>query len=184
MARREKPKDDRRDRFVQEYCKDLNATQAAIRAGYAQKGAHVQGSRLLSDAKVRGSIDQLLAKAAAANQVTIERTLKEIARIAYADVRKLYDQNGNLKPIHELDDDIAATIAGIEIDEHREEGELQEGGEPVPAQLTVTRKVKRFDKGKALDQCMAFLGMHKSLNPAESGGMALTINLSGGKKLK
>jgi phage terminase small subunit len=178
MARRDRPKEDRRDRFVQEYCKDLNATQACIRAGYAQKGAHVQGSRLLSDPKVRGAIDQLLAKAAAANQVTIERTLKEIARIAYADVRKLYDEKGNLKPIRELDDDAAACIAAVETEE------LFAGSGEERISIGVSRKVKRFDKGKALDQCMAFLGMHKSLNPAESGGMALTINLSGGKKVK
>ena len=184
MARGEKPDADRRERFAQEYAKDLNATAAAIRSGYAKKGAHVQGSRLLSNPKVRASIDAILARAAAANQVTIERTLKEIARIAYSDVRRLFDSNGNFRPIHELDDDTAATIAGIEIEEHREEGDENVDGERAPAELTVTRKVKRFDKGKALDQCMAYLGMHKSLNPAESGGMALTINLSGGKRVK
>lgn len=174
--RREQPKDDRRARFAQEYPKDLNATQAAIRSGYAPKAAHVTASRLLNDAKVRAQIDQILAKAAAANQITVERTLKEISRIAYSDVRKLYDLNGNLRPIHELDDDTAAVIAGVESEE------LFAGAGQDRVQIGVSRKVKRFDKGRALEQCMSILGMHKSANPATGGGLSLAINLSTGKK--
>ena len=176
--RRVKPKDDRRARFVQEYPKDLNATQAAIRSGYAQNSAKVTGSRLLSDDNVRASIDAILAKAAAANQITVERTLKEISRLAYSDVRKLYDLSGNLRPIHELDDDAAAMVASVESEE------LFAGSGEDRVQIGVARKVKRFDKGRALEQCMAILGMHKSTNSAAGGGLALSINLSNGKKAR
>ena len=44
------------------------------------------------------------------------------------------------------------------------------------------RVADRYSKGKALDQCMAYLGMHKSVNPAESGGLTLVMNLSNGKR--
>ena len=47
----------RRQRFVAEYMVDLNATQAAIRAGYAPGGAKVTGSRLLSNANVAAAIE-------------------------------------------------------------------------------------------------------------------------------
>ena len=47
----------KQDCFVQEYLIDLNATQAAIRAGYSPKTAEVQGSRLLANAKVREAVD-------------------------------------------------------------------------------------------------------------------------------
>jgi phage terminase small subunit len=177
MARaKRKTADDRRARFAQEYPKDLNATQAAIRAGYSANGAKVTGSRLLSDANVRAQIDASLKRLTKRNEITVERTLREIARVAYSDVRQLFDVDGNFKPLHELDDDAAAQIAGIELEEHREEGD-----QDAPAQLTVTRKVKRWDKGKALSQCMAYLGMHKTAEPGETGGLHLTIEYSGKK---
>ncbi len=46
----------RQERFVDEYLADLNATQAAIRAGYSARSAHVEGSRLLTNAKVAAAI--------------------------------------------------------------------------------------------------------------------------------
>jgi phage terminase small subunit len=176
-----KPIDDRRARFAQEYPKDLNGTEAAIRAGYAPKSAHVTASRLLSDAKVRGEIDALLLRVAQKSEITVERTLKEIARIAYGDIRKLYREDGSFKPIHEMDDDAAAQLAGIEIEEEYHDGVPEADIKP---SVTVTRKVKRWDKGKALSQCMAYLGMHKTPESSEGGGLALTINLSGGKKVR
>lgn len=182
ILRVHKPRDDRRERFISEYMIDSNGTHAAIRAGYSagknNTSAGVTAARLLADAKVRAEIDRRLAVLAATNHITVERTLKEISRIAYADVRKLFDENGNFRPIHELDDEAAAQIAGVELEEHRTEGD----GEDDKPELTVTRKVKRWDKGKALDQCMAYLGMHKTRNPAEGGGLTLVMNLSNGKR--
>ena len=49
----------RQMRFASEYLIDCNATQAAIRAGYSEKGASVQGTRLLANANVRAKIDRL-----------------------------------------------------------------------------------------------------------------------------
>ena len=62
----------RRQRFVEEYLVDANATQAAIRAGYSPKTAHVQGSRLLTDVKVRTSIDEGLARLSERARVSAE----------------------------------------------------------------------------------------------------------------
>jgi phage terminase small subunit len=186
MAKRRKQqsrqKDDRRERFAQEYIKDLNGTQAAIRAGYAAKSAHVTGSRLLSDAKVQRMIEGLKVEVRQADVISVQRTLQEIARIAYGDHRKLYDDRGNLRLIHELDDDAAALLAGVE---SFEEYEMQADATGKLARVAtgMTRKVKTWSKVKALDQCMAYLGMHKTTNPSEGGGLALTINLSNGKKV-
>lgn len=169
-----RPGDDRRARFAQEYVKDLNITQAAIRAGYSPRTAAAQGSRLFKDVKVRADVEARLAKVAKSNEVTAERTLKEIARIAYADPRTLYKPSGELKLPHEWDDDTAAQVAGIEVD-------TTTVGENISI---ATAKVKRWDKVKALDQCMAYLGLHKTANPAEGGSLSLTINLSGGKRIR
>ena len=55
----------RQERFVQEFLVDLNATQAAIRAGYSKKGAHVRGSELLSNRKVALAVEGAKASLAA-----------------------------------------------------------------------------------------------------------------------
>ena len=173
---RSKPDADRRARFVQEYCIDLNATQAAIRAGYAPKAAKVQASRLLTNVTVRAEIDARLAAKARENDITTDRVLKEISRIAFCDPRRLFAEGGALKAIHDLDDDAAAALSSVET---REIG----GGEDSPV-ITV-RKIKLVSKAQALSQAMAYLGMHKSAAPGE-GAVAfnLTIQSSDGKRLR
>ena len=170
---------DRAALFAAEYLKDRNGTHAAIRAGYAKSGAHVQATRLLKTAKVKAIIAASMARVVASAEVSVERTLKEIARIAYGDVRKLYNPDGSMKRIHELDEDGAALIAGLEVDELTAQGP---GGEQQA--IGFTRKMKLASKTKALDQCMAYLGMHKTVAPSGQGGMQLSINLSGGKKVR
>jgi phage terminase small subunit len=168
-------RDDRRARFVQEYAKDLNATQAALRSGYSAHTADRQGSRLLKNVEVKTQIDALLAKVTQRNEITIERTVREIARLAYGDPRTMFDAQGNLKPIHELDDDAAACIAGIELETKREDSGDDE--DPV-AIVTVTTKVKRWDKVRALSQCMEFLGIVKQrVEVSGSDGKPLEITV-------
>lgn len=68
-------------RFVQEYLIDLNAKQAAIRAGYAPKAAQEQGSRLLSHAKVASEIAKRQAKVAEKAEITAEFVLAGIVAL-------------------------------------------------------------------------------------------------------
>jgi phage terminase small subunit len=101
--------------FVAEYLKDRNATQAAIRAGYSAKTASSQGERLLRNVEVRAAVDAALAKVADRAEVTAERVIRERARLAFFDVRKLLDAEGNPIPMQDLDDDTAAAIAGLDV---------------------------------------------------------------------
>lgn len=63
-------------RFCQEYLVDLNATQAAKRAGYSQESAHVEGCRLLKNARVRSRIAELQDAAAHRNEVSVDSVLR------------------------------------------------------------------------------------------------------------
>src|SRR6185312_9125276 len=92
----------RRTRFVKEYLIDQNATRAAIAAGYSEKTAEVQGSRLLSDAKVRAEVDAANDKVNAKLDLTVERVKQEIARLAFYDPAAFWNENGTAKPIHEI----------------------------------------------------------------------------------
>lgn len=75
--------------FVAEYLKDLNATQAAIRAGYSEKTAQEQSSRLLSNVMVSAAVDAATAARAEKLEITADRVLSEIASMAFWDPGEL-----------------------------------------------------------------------------------------------
>jgi len=102
-------------RFVDEYLIDFNATQAAIRTGYAAGSAEVTGSRLLRNAKVQTAISAAQQQQTEKLGITVEGVLRAIARLASSDVRKLFDEAGNLRSIHDLSDEIAAAVASVEV---------------------------------------------------------------------
>lgn len=72
-------------RFVDEYLVDFNATQAAIRAGYKAKTAHVIGAENLRKPKIAEEIARRQKDLQRRTEVTQERVVKELARIAFAD---------------------------------------------------------------------------------------------------
>ena len=76
------PLNPRQQRFVDQYLKDLNGTQAAIRAGYSQRSAHVQAARLLSHDNVRAAIDAAMGSASVAANVTAAQVLERIWHMA------------------------------------------------------------------------------------------------------
>lgn len=78
-------------RFVREYLIDLNATQAAIRSGYSEQTAYSQGQRLLNHVEVASGIEAGMAKRAARTEVTADRVLSELAKIAFASLGDVTD---------------------------------------------------------------------------------------------
>jgi phage terminase small subunit len=142
--------------FIREYLRDPNGPKAAIAAGYSAKTAASQASRLLKSVKVRREIDKAdaerLAKVQAETGITLERTLREIARIAYFDPRKLFDKDGRPLAITDLDDDTAAAIAGLEVlEEYQGSGQDRE-------LIGHVKKWKLSDKKGGLDMLMKHLG--------------------------
>lgn len=73
---------DRRKRFVLEYLKDMNGTQAAIRAGYSKRTANEQASRLLAKVSVRAEVDRQIEKQAERLHLTADEIISGIAMIA------------------------------------------------------------------------------------------------------
>lgn len=88
-------------RFVDEYLLDLNAKQAAIRAGYSPRTAESQGARLLSHAKVSAAIAEAVANRSRKTGVDADWVLKRLAEEVEADVADLYDDAGKVRPIRE-----------------------------------------------------------------------------------
>lgn len=136
-------------RFCEEYLIDLNSTQAAIRAGYSEKTSYSIGQENLKKPEISNTIQQLMQERQSRTQITQDRVLKELSRIAFFDIRKLYKEDGSLKKPNELDDDAAAVLSGIDI------VEMAVGEEA----FGFTKKVKIFDKNSALTLAMRHLGM-------------------------
>lgn len=146
--------------FVQEYLIDLNATQAAIRAGYSSKTAGAVGFENLQKPEIASAIAAAQQKRSERTGITQDRVLQELARIAFFDLRKLYREDGSLKAMHELDDDAAAVLAGVDVVEMA--GGVKMGGEEGLAHVAMyTKKTKIPDKVAALGLAMRHLGMLK-----------------------
>ena len=175
------PAKHRIERFCQEYCIDSNATRSATAAGYSAKSACPQGSRLLRNGKVSKRIAEIQAEIATRNNVTVDRVLKEMARIAFFDPRAMFLEDGTPKAITELDDDTAAAIAGLEVEERFE-------GRGANRKLVGTiKKYKVSDKGTALSNLARHLGMYnKDTSGGESNALKQlfdAINAGGRKSL-
>ncbi len=138
-------------RFIEEYPKDWNGTQAAIRAGYSPKGADVAASRLLADVRVKEKIDELKAKLSGEAGITIERILSHISMMAFADRTLIYDDSGQLRPIAEWPADVRACLEGIDIEE-------QATG------FGRTKKVKLASKDKWVEMLMKYTGLYEKDN--------------------
>lgn len=143
----------KQERFVAEYLIDLNATQAAIRAGYSVKSARATGAENLTKPDIQAALQEAQSKRSDRTEITQDRVLQELARIGFSDIRNAVrwgrspvssdgeaaDPNGlgvypvELVPSEEVDDDTAAAVSEV--------GLTQSGV-----------KVKMHDKLAALDK--------------------------------
>ena len=88
---------DKRKKFVQEYLKDLNITQAAIRAGYSERTAYSQGQRLMKNVEIQAEIAKARKRAAKRNEVSLDRVIEEYRRLAFADTTDaIYIRDGRV----------------------------------------------------------------------------------------
>lgn len=143
----------KQQRFVEEYLIDLNATQAAIRAGYSPKSAEEQGYQLLHKTSVSDAVSKAKAARSRRTGINADRVLREYARLGFLDPRKLFDEEGGPKNVAELDEDTAAALVGFEVTE------LFEGRGEEKILVGYLKKYKLADKKGALDSIAKHLGM-------------------------
>jgi len=137
---------EQRKRFCEEYVIDLNGKQAAIRAGYSAKTAEVKASSLLSIVKVQDYIAELRAKQQLRTSITSDMVINELAKLAFSDIRDIYDDNGNLIAVNELPESVSATISSFKSRKERNGDDS----------FDIIDEYRRYDKIKALE----LLGKH------------------------
>lgn len=105
------------ERFAQERAKGLSASFAYVKAGYKRNDGNA--GRLNRNEQVAARIEELTSKGAkraiSKIEASAEKTLREAARFAFSDIRRLFDEDGNLKAVHELDDDTAGAIKKVKV---------------------------------------------------------------------
>lgn len=147
-------------RFVTEYLVDLNATQAAIRAGYSKKSARSQACDLLTKPNISEAVKLGVEKRAAKVEITADYVLSQMLTFASADHADLYNKDGTLKNIHDMPKHARMAIQSLETDTVK----IAEGS------TVVTQKVKLVDKKDANKILMQYLGLLKD-NIHITGGL-------------
>lgn len=136
----------KQQRFVEEYLIDLNATQAAIRAGYSEKTARQIGEQNLSKLDIQKAIQEALQERKERVQIDADYVLKRLVEIDQMDVLDIMDENLNMKPLKEWPKIWRQYISNIESIELSDgEGWL--------------KKIKWPDKVKNLELIGKHLGM-------------------------
>lgn len=137
---------DKQQRFVDEYLIDLNATQAAIRAGYSVKTANEQGSQNLAKLSIQQAIAERMAERSRRTGVNQDRVVLELAKIAFVKMTDLIDSNGKIR--EDATDDDLSCIESIKY----KHSDTDTG-------YSVEREVKVSSKLKALELLGKHLGM-------------------------
>lgn len=141
--------------FCVEYLKDLNATQAAIRAGYSEKTARNIASENLAKPDIQEFICSANKKRLDEVKIEASFVLGELHKIASSSIKDAVDENGILLPINEMPDHVAKTIQSIDIEEeHERDKDTNEINS-----TTKTIKIKFWSKDKSLEN----LGKHLKL---------------------
>lgn len=172
----------KQQRFVEEYLIDLNATQAAIRAGYSRETAYAIGHENLSKPEIVEAI-------AAAQKARSERTAVDAAWVlqrldeeARADIADLYDEHGRIKPVHEWPLIWRqGLVAGVEVEEIVEKGTGQWQGDaqdaPPPVPVGRVTKVKLSDRIKRLELIGKHVGVQAFREQiAQTGTMNIVVS--------
>lgn len=157
---------DKQERFCEEYMIDLNATQAAIRAGYSPASAKTVGPRLLENVGVQNRLAQLQAEQSRRTGVSTDRVVRELARIAFANASDLIDPETASVKLDASRDDLAA-IQSVKVKTFGEDG--------------LEHEVKLADKLKALDLLGRHLGVYNGAaaeNVVHDDGLLTALSTS------
>jgi phage terminase small subunit len=137
---------EKQKKFCDEYLIDLNATQAAIRAGYSPDSAEQVGYQLLHKTSVSRVINMKIAERSRRTGVNADRVVRELARLGFANIKNIANDDASLN-CSASDDDLAA-VQSVRV----KKSDFENGS-------AVEREVKIYDKNKALELLGRHLGM-------------------------
>jgi phage terminase small subunit len=161
---------DKQKMFCREYLIDLNATQAAIRAGYSAKTANEQGARLLANVSVQIRIHELKARRNDRIDVDADYVLKRLFEIDQMDVLDIMTDDMRIKPVSQWPASWRRYLSGFDL------AEIFEGRGEEREMVGILKKIKWPDKVRNLE----LLGKHISVQAfREQAATSLTGKYGG-----
>jgi phage terminase small subunit len=136
--------------FCQEYMKDLNGAQAAIRAGYSEKGANVKGAQLLAIVSISERIQELMQERQQRTQVTADMVIAELAKIGFHNVQDFVNGGNSILELKHLDANKTAAVSAVKT--------------TLKADGDLVSEVKFHDKVAALEKLGKHLGIFERDN--------------------
>jgi phage terminase small subunit len=136
----------RQEKFIQEYLKDLNATQAAIRAGYSAKTANEQGARLLAKASIQAAIDKAQQKRAKRVEVSQDWVIENLKKVFERCMQEepVNDREGNFTGVFNFKEagaNKALELIGKHLGMFTEKVKISGDEQGIPIQHKVTSQV-------------------------------------------
>lgn len=164
-------KNAKHEKFAQGLAKGLTASEAYVAAGY--KESRSAASRLSTNVNIEARVAELVGKGAERAEATVERVIQEMARLGFSDIRKAFTSSGQLRPVHEWDDDFAASVASVEV-VTKPGAEVDEDGN---RSVEHVHKIKMWDKNSALEKLAKHLGMfvERVEHTSPDGSMSPTV---------
>jgi len=156
-------------RFCEEYIVDLNGTSAALRAGYSPPSAHITASQLLAKRKTIKYINYLKIQRARRLEVTQDRIVQELARIAYHDLRTFYTADHEAVPLQSITDDQQTAIKNIAFRNKVEDVPTEQPDGSIKMEKVSKRVVSNYTLYSRID-ALRMLGHHVGMSldkPAE-----------------
>lgn len=152
-------------RFVDEYMVDMNATQAAIRAGYSAKTAGDIGRQLLRKTPVAVAIAERQRVLSERSGITAERVIDELAKIGFSDIRKLVKWRSNATVVGEDPDTGAEQMRAFNEVEIVDSSQIDDRTAAAISEVSQSKegtlRVKLYDKQAALVSLGKHLGLFK-----------------------
>lgn len=155
--------------FVDHFIVSLNATDAAVKAGYSAKTAKQMGHKTLQVPAVAEAVRKHAEARSAKSGLTAELLDRKLLALVNFDPRKLLGDDGRVKMPHEWDDETAAAIAGMENEE------LFEGRGEDREHIGTLRKVKIADRIRPIELGYKRLGLLREQTSLTVGALTIVI---------
>jgi len=142
--------------FVAEFLATGNLCKSAKASGSKAKNLSQAGNQLLRHADIVAALDELKEEAAKELRASPKTVLQEYARVGFSDIRQIFNEKGQLKPITDLDDDIAAAVSGIKV--------VTKVSGQDPLDVEYIHEIKLWPKNPALESLSRNLGLFEKDN--------------------
>jgi phage terminase small subunit len=158
--------------FIEEYTKNFNATQSfkKIYGASTDDVAGVLGHRMLKKVKIRSAVDEIINERLGALKLEGEEVVRELMKVAFADIRTLFREDGTLKDMNELSVDQQACIASVK------SVKLYTGSGKDKVHIGTRKKIKFHNRLKALKHLLKYFACLRKIEVEQEQNFNLWIS--------